>query len=118
MTAALVARNTANRTQRTVDDDAKLVEHLVGWLRRLIAVTDTTVGGALTRAEGNPASHLRLHELAQALDRRAAADVAFRSDLEALIARAQALGIDTRTITRTAWGTQTAGPHTGAGSLE
>lgn len=107
ITAALVARNAANRARRTSDDDTKVLDHLVGWLRRLVAADDPTAGAAaLARVEEAPESHERLHDLAQVLNRRAIADGDFRSDLEALVNEARAEGVDVSSITQMAWGNQ------------
>ena len=111
--AALVARNAVARARRTVDDDTRVLDRLVGWLRRLVAADDPTVGvAALARVEDAPESHERLHDLAQVLDRRAIADGGFRSDLEALINEASATGVDVNSITQTAWGSQSSQPPT------
>ncbi len=92
--AALVARNAVGRARWTVDDDTRVLDGLVGWLRRLVAADDPKVGvAALARVEEAPESHERLHDLAQVLNRRAIADSGFRSDLEALVDQARARGV-------------------------
>jgi len=111
--AALVARNAVARGRRTVDDDARVLDRLVGWLWRLVAADDPTIGvAALARVEEAPESHERLHDLAQLLSRRAIADGGFRSDLEALVDEATALGVDVNSITQMVWGNQPSQPPT------
>ena len=108
--AAQVHRSWAGRT---VDDDTRVLDGLVGWLRRLAAAADPTVGvAALARVEEAPESHERLHDLAQLLNRRAIADSGFRSDLEALVNEASAQGVDVNSITQMAWGNQPCQPPT------
>lgn len=111
--AALVARNAENMTQGTSGDETGVVNGLVGWLRRLVAADDPEVGGvALGRVEEAPDSHVRLHELAEVLNRRATADAGFRSDLEALINQARVEGVDISSITQLAWGKTAVRPPT------
>ena len=93
-TAALVATNAENMAERIVNDEARVVNRLVGWLRRLVAADAPAAGAALARLEEAPQDQVRLHEFAQALNRRGVADAGFRSDLEALIGQARAEGID------------------------
>lgn len=107
ITAALVARSAMARARPTAADDTRVLDGLVGWLRRLIAADDPTTGAAaLTRVEEAPECHERLHDLAHVLDRRAIADSGFRSDLEALVNKASADGVDVSSITQTVWGNQ------------
>lgn len=109
--AALVAKNAENMARGTCGDEANVVNRLVGWLRRLVAADDPAIGGAaLDRVEEAPDSHVRLHELAEVLNRRATDDASFRSDLEALINQARTQGIDISSITQLAWGKATVRP--------
>ncbi len=111
--AALVARNAENMARGTSGEEASVVNRSVGWLRRLVAADDPAVGGAaLDRVEEAPDSHVRLHELAEVLNRRATADDGFRSDLAALINQARAEGIDISSITQLTWGKTTVRPPT------
>lgn len=105
ISAALVARSAQDRTQRPPDQDMQSLDRLMGWLRRLVAADDPTVGAhALARVEEAPLSYARLHELAFILNRRATSDIGFRSDLEALIEHARASNLDIDSIIRLTWG--------------
>ena len=109
--AALAAANAQNRTSSRIGgDDTRVLESLVGWLRRLVAADDPTGAGALARLEETPESHPHLHELAQILNRRATSDTGFRSELEALISQARSESVDIGSITRQAWGNQVQPP--------
>lgn len=87
------------------EDHARVLDGLAGWLRRIVAADDPTVGAAaLARLEESPQSHERLHELAQVLNHRATSDKHFRADLEALIEQARDHRLDISSITESAWG--------------
>lgn len=87
------------------EDHARLLDGLVGWLRRIVAADDPAAGtAALARLEEAPQSHQRLHELAQLLNHRTTSDKGFRDDLEALIDQAHGHRLDIGSITKLAWG--------------
>lgn len=103
--AALVATDAGNKARRAIGDDQRVLEHLVGWLRRLVAADDPVAGiAALARLEEAPESHIRLHEFGRVLERRARFDGVFRVDLEALIDQARSDGVDIESITQVIWG--------------
>lgn len=104
--AALVAASAHYAARPMPEDHARVLDGLVGWLRRIVVADDPTTGAAaLARLEETPQSFQRLHELTQVLNHRATYDADFRADLEALIEQAHGHRLDISSITAIAWGT-------------
>ncbi len=104
--AALVAKASDKAAERAVDDGAGALARLVGWLRARFAHDDATEAStAFAKVEDAPDSPSRVRELAAQLDRWAD-DPGFRAELQGLVDKAQAAGVDVSSIAQSAWGNQ------------
>lgn len=105
--AALVAKAAEKAGERAVESGAGVLSRLVGRLRqRFTGDGDAAATNALDQVEDAPDSPSRLKLLTEVVDRRAAADADFRSELETLVHEARAEGVDVGSITQTVWGDQ------------
>ena len=103
--AALVAKAADKAADRAVEGGQGALGRLVSWLRQRFSGDDEPEATtALSHVEDVPDSPSRLTALAEVIDRRAAVDAGFRSELETLVDRAQAGGVDVGSIVQTAWG--------------
>ena len=104
---AIAAALVAKAAERAVEGGEGALVRVVGWLRqRFSGEGQHEAQTALAYVEEVPDSRSRLGALAEAIDRRAAADAGFRSELEALVQQAQAGGVDVGSIAQRAWGDQ------------
>ena len=95
-------------SQGLADAAKAAVGRLVGWLRDRFSQTGDEEGSqALGWAEGAPDSPSRMRDLASVVDRRAATDPEFKSQLQQLVDDAkQQQGLQVGSIARSAIGNQ------------
>ena len=105
--AALVTKAAEKGGENLADAAKTAVSRLVGWLRDRFTQTGDEEGSqALAWAEGAPDSPSRMRDLASAVDRRAAADPGFRSQVQHLVDDAQQQGLRVGSIAQSASGNQ------------
>lgn len=105
--AALVVKAAEKAGERAAEGGAGALGRLVDRLRqRFTGDGDAAATKALERVEDAPDSPSRLQLLTEVVDRRAAADADFRSELETLVHEARAEGVELGSITQTVWGDQ------------
>ena len=106
MVAALLTKAAEKGGENLADAAKAAVGRLVGWLRDRFKQTGDEEGSqVLAWAEGAPDSPSRLRDLASVVDRRAAADPEFKSQLQRLVDDAkQQKGLQVGSITQSASG--------------
>lgn len=105
--AVLAAKALERAGERTVDGGEGVLRRLIEALRDRVSGDGEKAGAdALARLEEAPDSPTRRHDLAQALDERAAAAPGFRDELEALVEEARRGGVDVDSLAQLAFGDQ------------
>ena len=105
--AALVAKAVATIGEKSGEAGVAALGKLLGRVRsRLRNQGDDAERAALARVEDPPAGPRQLEALAAAINRHAADDPAFRTELTRLVDEARAGGMDVQSITQTALGNQ------------
>ena len=105
--AALLTKAAEKGGENLADAAKASLARLLCWLReRFSREGDTGGSTALVNVEEVPDSPSRVAALAAAIDRRAAADPGFRSELEKLVQDAKKDGVPVESITQSAWGNQ------------
>ena len=108
LVAALLTKAAEKGGENLADAAKTAVSRLVGWLRDRFTQTGDDEGSkALAWAEGAPDSPSRMTALAQVVDRRAATDPEFKSQLQQLVDDAkQRQGLQVGSIALSASGNQ------------
>ena len=106
--AALLTKAAEASGENLADAAKAAVRRVVGWLReRFTRAGDEEGSQALAWAEGAPDSASRARALAEVIDRRAAADPEFKSQLQQLVDEArQHQGLQVGSIAQSAVGDQ------------
>ena len=106
--AALLTKAAEKSGENLADAAKAAVGRLVGWLRDRFTQTGDEEGSkALAWAEGAPDSPTRMKDLASVVDRRAATDPGFKSQLQELVDKAkQQQGLQVGPIALSASGNQ------------
>ncbi|HEX9966614.1 MAG TPA: hypothetical protein VGB06_01580 [Solirubrobacterales bacterium] len=103
--AALVAKALDRAGDKALEQGEGVLRRTLEAVRQLLS-GDPEGGKPLERLEDAPDSATRVRELAQVLDQRMEALPDLRPQLEALVAEAQASGIDVGSIDQVAHGSQ------------
>ena len=108
LVVALLTKAAEKGGESLADGARAAVGRLVGWLRDRFTQTGDEEGSqALAWAEGAPDSASRMRDLASVVDRRAATDPEFKSQLQQLVDDAkQQQGLQVGSIAQSAFGNQ------------
>ena len=108
LVATLLTKAAEKSGENLIAAGKAAVGRLVGWLKdRFTQTGDEEESQALTWAEGAPDSPSRMRDLASVVDRRAATDPEFKSQLQQLVDDAQQQrGLQVGSITQSASGNQ------------
>jgi len=108
LVVALLTKAAEKGGENLADAAKAAVGRLVGWLRDRFTQTGDEEGSqALAWAEGAPDSASRMRDLASVVDRRAATDPEFKSQLQQLVDDAkQQQGLQVGSIAQSAFGNQ------------